>query len=315
MKFRFFPIIVLSFVATIFAVGDHFPIAQGNTWLFSYVKSRGGWGTVIKDSGTVQWQMQLVTNDSVTTTITILRTFNLCRNIYTPGPRELEGGGGTAFDSVFSPPRTSVDTLYITSSNRETGLGFKGDTCKAFVHDPKASLPTGSLSVRDTLLPCMGKMTSASIIDQAPCRNIYADQELYITVQDIGPVEYHNHSSPYLMDAFWEADWKLITTNVATSIKIRKSPVALATSMRLLKQGKEALFEGLVSKTGKLIGSFYTVNGAMIGKFETEIASPGFQRILISGRSYRGKAGASGPCILKLLLPDGMKITEKMLDF
>jgi hypothetical protein len=314
MKSRFFAIISLSFVSVVFGAGDHFPIAQGNSWLFSYVKSSGGWGSVRSDSGTMQWQMLAVSNNAApdTATAAIRRIFNLCRTKYNPGSLP-EGGVGMAYDSVFSPPRPSLDTIYIKSGN--LGVTFKGDTCWSFVHDPKGSLPSGRVSVRDTSVPCMGNTAAASIIDQSPCHSIYDDLKFYITVQGIGPVEYHNHSSAYLMDAFWSEDWKLITTNVNTSVKPRTKPVAAAHSLRMVMFGKDVIIEGLVARTGKLTVSFYNVKGAVFGKFETEISLPGLQHIKIPGKSFGAITSVSGPCIIKLLSPDHREITGKITKF
>jgi hypothetical protein len=318
MNFRFFSMIALSSVSIVVAAGDYFPIAQGNTWLFSSAKSSGGWGMVTTDSGTVQWQMQKVTNDTaaaiVTTTIAVRRTYNLRRRIFNPGGH-LPEDSASAYDSVFIPPRTSGDTVYIKSSNKETGVLFQGDACWSFVHDPKATLPAGRLSVRDTTVSCLGKLTSASIIDPSPCRSRYTDLSSYITVKEIGPVEYHKQSSPYIMDAYWSEDWKLLSTNVTTAIKIHKQPVVYANPLHRVTSVKHMIFEGIVSRAGKLIVTFYNANGAILGKYETEISSPGFHRIEIPGSCFVRTASACVPRIIKLLTPDGMELIGKAINF
>jgi hypothetical protein len=307
MKPHLAMIAALLGVSASLAAGDHFPIAQGKTWLFNYIDKRGGWGSVITDSGTVSWRMQQVTTDGiapgkVTTTVSICRTFGQIRKSFRPG-RTSEA----AYDSIFSPPRTSVDTVYVASSNQETGVLFKGDTCWSFVHDPKATLPGGKLSIRDTVVQYNGQATAASIIDQSPCRSEYSDQSFYITAKDIGPVEYRNTSSEHLMDAFWATEWKLV--EVGASIMPRGKPVAAAGSPCMIREGKRLFFEGPVGRTGKLVASFYNVNGALRGTVKTGISSAGFQRIEIPVDFHRGTAFASGPCILKLATPDGAEIT------
>ncbi len=316
MKIRFLSIYALFFVTAVFAAGDHFPVAQGNSWLFSFVKSSGGWGTVITDSGTMEWRMQLVTNSSsgLSAAITVKRTYNHCRKIYRPGGR-LPGGSEVAYDSVFSPPRVSVDSVTIISGNQDNGVTLQGDTCWSFVHDPQGSLPAGRLSVRDTAVSCMGKTASAVIIDQSPCRARFAEPVSYITVKDIGPVEYHLHSSPDLMDAFWAEDWKLISTNFTTPVKIQNTPRARSESPRLVRRGNNVILEGLVSAPGKLRGAFFKVNGAVLGSFETVVSSPGLQRILIPAAPFKAAAFASGPCIMKLVKPDGAELFATMTDF
>jgi hypothetical protein len=311
MKLRLSAIMLLIFSTAPFAAGDHFPIAQGETWLFSYADRRGGWGSVDLDSGTVSWRMLAVATDGtapgkVTTTVMIRRTISQSRKSFKPG-RTTEA----AYDSVFSPPRISLDTVFVTGGSQETGVAFKGDTCWSFVHDPNATPPAGKLMIRDTVVSYKGNATAASIIDQSPCRSRYSDRAFYITVRDVGPVEYHSSSSYLLVDESWQTDWKLIEAGVSTVAPDK--PAAAAGPLHLSIRRKEVLFEGWVSRPGKLVASFYTVSGALMGTVETGISSTGFRRIEIPAASRRGIGPASGSCIIKLKTPDGTEITGRTM--
>jgi hypothetical protein len=308
MRLHRFAVIVLSFLTAPFAAGDHFPIAQGKTWLFSYLDQRGGWGDVLIDSGTVSWQMVQVTTDgaapgTVTTTVRMLRTFNQYRKTYKPGGMM----AGTANDSIFSPPRSKMDTVFFTSSTMETGIASRGDTCWSFVHDPKASFPAGKVSIRDTVVQYKGQATAASIIDQKSCRSRFSDRISYITVQDVGPVEYHNRSPEDLMDAFWETEWKLV--DVATSVGHGEKPSTSTRTPLIRIHDKGIFFEGQVSCPGTLVVSFYNVNGVLLRTVETGISSAGFRRIEIPVSFRRGAPHASVPCIVRLVAPDGTHVT------
>jgi hypothetical protein len=320
MKFARATPVILFLSCGIFASGDYFPMVQGNTWLYSYVHSSGGWGNVQTDSGTVRWEMlrikiEAVTEEKDAVKVAILRTFSQCRKKFVPGGRIGEGGNATAYDSVFFPPRVTTDTVEAVGINLESGIAFKGDTCLSFVHDPKASIPAGRLAVRDTVVSCLGKSASAVILDQDPCRSAFIDRQRYIAVKDIGPVEYHTQNSPYLMDAFWNEDWKLISTNVGTSVLLPRQPVAPAGSgaWRLRAAGTKKILEGFAAMPGRLTGALYEVNGRLVSHFETAIASPGMQRIDLPEKSLQGHA--PGPRLLRLRTPDGAVMTGRVAGF
>ena len=113
------------------------------------------------------------------------------------------------------------------------------------------------------------------------------------------------------MDAFWQEDWKLISTNVITSILTRKLTIAAGNSHWMVKNEKRPVFEGLIAKAGKLKGFLFGINGTLLGKLETEIPSAGYQRIEIPSVP-RGRMASISPRILILAAPDGMELTGKV---
>jgi hypothetical protein len=201
------------------AAADHFPIAQGNAWLFSYKHVSGGWGVSTIDSGTIKWDIGPVfygaaVPGGVTAHFTIRQTKSLCRRIYNPG--SVLPGSGAAYDSIYVPFRVTVDSFAVASNGVNNGFAFPmSDTCWSFAHNPQDPSLAGKIAVRDTALSYSGKSLSASIIDPSPCRNPYSDVRYFITADSLGPVGYHTSSSPFIMDAFWQEDWSLVWTNLA----------------------------------------------------------------------------------------------------
>jgi hypothetical protein len=312
MKNHLWVILTLLLCAFSWAAGDHFPIAHGNAWLFTCVKSNfgeclDGWCTRT-DSGTVKWEMVSVALGAsvpggVTTYITIKQTTSIVRRVVT---------GGTAtpyavssYDSVFVPARVSIDSVRLTWKNSETGISILGDSCWSFVHDPRASIPAVKLAIRDTTVFCLGKTMGASIIDPALCRGKYDDLSWFITSADVGPVGYHMHSSPYIMDAAWQEDWSLTWTNVTTSVKIPINIVAGNRSVQIFNDGKKVILEGFFTRPGKIEVSLYNPAGSLLGNFSSSALSAGWQRIVIPHGTSSGAVLAKGIVIMKIELPDG----------
>lgn len=163
-----------------FAVNDHFPTAQGNVWLFTYQKTNWAWedsSFSLTVSGTMKWEIVSVASgmavsSGVTNHIIIRRTTSINRRTASSA---LYPGSG--YDSIFNPPRVSTDSFSMTGNNQATGVSFLGDTCWSFVHDPKASIPAGKLTIRDTTVSRLGKTMEASIIDPTQCRG-FSETEL-----------------------------------------------------------------------------------------------------------------------------------------
>jgi hypothetical protein len=216
MKYLFSAIIAVILSVNVFAAGDYFPIKQGNAWLFNYNKSFNSWGSSTTDSGTVRWEVLSVTTFityPAQVVATVLETKSLCRRTFRPG-WAIPGGDTTGYDSVFIPFRVTRDTVLLKGLDPGNGISISNDTCFSFFHDPKGAIPAGKALVRDTSVSCMGKTLAAVVVDPRPCRGDNADWIYYITAPDLGPVEYHMSSSPYIMDAFWGEQWKLVWTNV-----------------------------------------------------------------------------------------------------
>jgi hypothetical protein len=216
MKYLFSIIFMAIMVLNSFAASDYFPIKVGNAWLFSYRKSFSSWGSSTTDSGRVRWDIVSVFTEKSypgQVTVTILQSKDLCRRIFWPG-RVLLGGDTTGYDSVFVPFRVTKDTVLLKYLDPGNGISINNDTCFYFFHDPKGAIPAGKALVRDTSVSCLGRALSAVIVDPRPCRGDNADWIYYITAPDLGPVEYHMTSSPYIVDAFWGEQWKLVWTNL-----------------------------------------------------------------------------------------------------
>jgi hypothetical protein len=293
-----------------FAANDHFPVKQGTIWQFSYVSSSGGWGTVHSDSGTVKWEIEEIVygasvQNGVTAYITINKTTSLYKRTYLPGfanPKALK------YDSVFSPPRVSLDTIQLIDNERDAGIFILGDTCRLLVHNPVVSASKGKISIRDTTVSCLGKTIAASVIDPSPCRWKYSDTKFFITAPDIGPVRYHVENSPYLKDAFWMTDWNLVWTNVNTTAIATEHTLKSGnySSPQITTIGKRTLFQGILTRPGIVKVSLYTATGSLLGSFSSAALPHGWQQVEIPSTLAQTK----GVVIMRVELPDRTVIRQ-----
>jgi hypothetical protein len=199
---------------------DYFPAKVGNYWLFSYGSSSGGWGSIVVDSGSIKWEIRsIIATKSYPSQVTAMieQTRNLLRRTFTPG-QIITGSPG--YDSVYSPPRITRDSLYLHWLEPGNAITRDSDTCSIMAHDPAGALPAGTLIIRDTSVLYGGNSISAKIIDPSPCRGGMQqcdEPNWLITAAGIGPVRYFNRSPSCLMDAYWSETWKLLQTNAGGS--------------------------------------------------------------------------------------------------
>lgn len=205
-------IVVLA--ACVISAEDHFPFVQGSEWEFSRTRFSGGWGGGVRDSGSLTWEVvsiEVLESFPVQYRIGIEQTVSVARRVKTPAIPEPDSA---AYDSTFSPPRVSVDTVVLRGIDGVNGLWFEGDPCWSFVRDPGDSVPEG-VAVEPRRVLFGGDSLDAVRVDPGDCRRppgysqSCGEPEYFTTADGIGPVAYYDRSDVCLMDANWSEDWRL----------------------------------------------------------------------------------------------------------
>jgi len=208
-------------VLSAWGAGDYFPAKVGNYWLFSYRSSSGGWGSNAVDSGTVTWEIRsIIATKSYPAQVTAMieQTRALAHRKFTPGIMVPPGLPG--YDSVYSPPRITRDSLRLRWLEPGNAITRDTDTCFIMAHDPAGTLPAGKAVIGDTSVIYGGNPVSATIIDPSPCRSGMQqceEPDWFVTAAGIGPVGYFKRSPLCLMDAYWSETWDLVRTNTQSN--------------------------------------------------------------------------------------------------
>lgn len=208
-----------------FAASDYFPLAQGNSWTFSYQSSSAAVvpnPLVTSDSGIVRWE---ITYGGMLPQIYVKQTRSLYR-------RTVTGGSLPGYDSVFSSPKITVDTLYFhqdyvridtlnpRADSIENAISFGGATCPVAVHDPAGSLPV-ELTVKDTFVPFLSSGLVAILGVKISSRSCSCDKGklwTFVLGPDIGPVEAYIALCPGMVGAKYSETRKLISYAFPTSV-------------------------------------------------------------------------------------------------
>jgi hypothetical protein len=73
------------------------------------------------------------------------------------------------------------------------------------------------------------------------------------------------------------------------------------------------VFEGMVSRPGKVTVSFYRPTGALLGSYSSAALSAGWHRIEVPDASVAGVASAKGPVVVRMVLPDGKELRKVLV--
>lgn len=230
MKKKVLAIIIFSSVST-FAVPNYFPIWQGNTWEFAYhtnsypiVPSP----SITSDSGIVHWKVLEPFFAGGKQVFQVKETRSLYRRIVT---RALQ----TEYDSVFSLPRVSIDTLLFqqavimvdTLVHRADSLmnavSFEETACPVVVHNPMGFLPV-ELTIKDTVVPLLRNDDSRQSvkISSEECSCSGGKIWSFVLAPDIGPVETFVSICPMLVGFSYSETRRLISWSFPTSIRNEK---------------------------------------------------------------------------------------------
>jgi hypothetical protein len=204
------PYIVLLIVTTVtFAFADLFPAREGNWWRFSFTIDNSVAGSSKFDSGTVQWRVTQNLPGNDTYWIKILQERDLVRSKTT-----LVTYPPVIADSLFNPPRTTIDTLTLTGKYTSNLLVIN-NSCYPLIHQPLCLFAACML---DTI-EYHGKSITGYIVDAVlcplpPC----ALNRTFTQADGIGLVAYESKSSsqsPCLGLAVTSEQWTLVDYRAA----------------------------------------------------------------------------------------------------
>jgi hypothetical protein len=286
------------------SAADHFPVQVGNRWEFAYRKSQGGWGSSLTDSGTVEWllvQLEVLESYPPQSRITIRQQTNLARRTYHPGIEDSTGSSG--YDSIFEPPRTTVDSVILRGTDGVNGLWFEGDTCWSFVLNPDADYSAGRVALVPGKVLLGGDSIAAYEVRSDTCRYGLPDTvgpyqaywcmepRYFSTADGIGPVAYRWQSPSCLMDAYYSGQWTLQSTNVVGAAvgRVAAPRVWGGANVELLPDGAVRL--GLL-RAQRVVFSSFLLDGR-------RDASASFERSLSAG-THRIAVRDNGPRVLRV---------------
>jgi hypothetical protein len=240
---------------------DYFPLEKGNSWTFSFVST-----TMVvipnppttRDSGTVKWEVALKYGRDDPLMTLMVRTRSLVRHAIT-------GGVVGNFDTTYSPPLVTVDTLTIEEHAPWNGLFFSGDTCSFAVHDPAGPMPA-HLSLKDTSVPYGRAIIDGKKTIPSSC-SCYKNILWYFVLADIlGPVEAYLTWCPGMAGTSYHETWKLVSREYPAAVK--NGPVSLLKdrgidisqtfgqmvfSLQSRSHGKEAVSAAIFTISGREI--------------------------------------------------------------
>lgn len=235
---RFIAIVLASGALLSAAAADYFPVETGNAWTFSYVSTSMPVvpnPPTTRDSGTVKWEIYrlwqpptLASNATLSTLneaimiVGVIQTRSLVR-------RTLTQTGASGYDSVFTPPRTKIDTISLSDNfPLSNEICFPGDTCPFAVHDPTIAMPVG-LSSKDTTVPFVGSLLPIAckkmIVSECSCLHKWYSYSFTLG-PTIGPVEASITQCPGLAGVAYQETWKLINREYPTAVLKGNAPHA-----------------------------------------------------------------------------------------
>jgi hypothetical protein len=202
---------VVSIACVTFA--DLFPAREGNWWRYSFTTDTGLAGASKFDSGTVQWQVIQNSQGNDTYWITILQQRNLVRSKTT-----LVTYPPVIFDSLFNPPRSTIDTLMLTGKYTSNGLVINNDNCYPLIHQPLC-WTTVPCTLNMVAIAYHGKSITGYIVDPVACPLPACSPQITFTQADgIGIVAYESKSpsqSVCLTSPITSEQWTLIDYRAA----------------------------------------------------------------------------------------------------
>jgi hypothetical protein len=233
---RCFLIVIASGALLSAIAADYFPVQARNAWTFSYASTSAPVvpnPPATKDSGTVKWEIYSIEPVEMVTVTRIKQIRNLVRRTVT------QSGIPEGYDSVFSPPRTTIDTVILTERIDQAGIGFSNATCSFAVHDPAIAMPA-ELSLKDTTVSFQGTPVACKkmIVSECSCLKRWYSYSFTLGPA-IGPVEAYITMCPNLAGSAYRETWKLISRESPTHvISGTASPVIFKTIAVNLASGR-----------------------------------------------------------------------------
>jgi hypothetical protein len=196
--------IFITASAALLRAADYFPVQTGNTWSFSYINlsmSIVPNPPITKDSGTVKWDIFENRNVEMVNVYSVKQTRCLIRRTKTRSDTSL-------YDSIYSPPLTTIDTVLLTERIDQVGIGFSTATCAFAVHDPATAMPA-ELSSKDTAVTFQGASIDCKKMIVKECSCLKKQYSYSFTLgPSIGPIEAYISTCPNLTGFSFKETWK-----------------------------------------------------------------------------------------------------------
>jgi hypothetical protein len=254
---------------------DYFPVEPRNAWTFSYMSVSMPVipnPTTTKDSGTVKWEIVENRNVEMVNIYTVNLKHSLVRRTMTLSDSSVK------YDSVFSPPRITIDTVVLRERVDQTGIGFSNATCAFAVHDPTVAMPP-ELSSKDTTVSFDGSPVAGKKMVVSECSCLDAKYAYSFTLGPaIGPVEAYITTCPTLAGSSYRETWKLISREYPTyALSGNASPVVCRTVAVNQSSGRIHCSLNLAFPSPVHIG-FFDVKGRLIKTLFTGKLNAGVYR-------------------------------------
>jgi hypothetical protein len=266
--------------AVLSAATDYFPTDTGNTWTFSYVSSSSPAvpnPIVTRDSGSVKWEALRAMGNGIAVYFRFKQTRSLAR-------RTVSGGGNPGYDSLFSPPRITTDTVILsrpvvlidTLGLRDSlgnGLTFSNDTCPAAVHDFLKSVPS-TMTVKDTTVQFDGSAYACKKITPSECSCYKSFLWSFVLADRVGPVGAHITLCPGYVGGIYNETWRLVSREYPpVAVQPRLSYGPKGECMTILGGSNSIMLRFPSGSSHPLSAAVYRLSGKEVKRFPGEPGS------------------------------------------
>ena len=270
MKKAFF--LCLSLVLTA-AATDYFPLGKGNAWNFSY-ESRF---TVVvpdapttHDSGSVKWEVLYGLGNSVFIQYDVMETRSLTR-------RTVFNDTQTIYDSAFSPPRVTIDTIVfrqgvvLVDTGRifdsvNNAISFSGADCPVTIRDPEKPLPA-ELGIEDTTVQFNGATLACKKTIPSECSCLDINAWSFVLADSIGPVEVSITRCPGLAGTGFFETRRLLSREYPSAVMPSRSDVSQNRQISVLYRSSRIFCEIPSGISNQVSVTVYNASGRTIKHF------------------------------------------------
>jgi hypothetical protein len=257
------------------AATDYFPFGKGNVWNYSY-ESRFTVATAemptTRDSGGVRWEVLNGLGNSVAIQTYILQTYSLAHRTYSVYPDTQP-----VYDSVFSPPRITVDTIVfrqgvvLTDTGRifdstTNAISFSGADCPVTIHNPEKPLPA-ELGIKDTAVQFNGSTLACKKTIPSECSCLDINAWSFIIADSIGPVETSITRCPGLIGTGFFETRRLLQREYPTAVRFSSSDISQDRQISILYRSNRIYCKTPSGLSHQLSVTVYNASGRKIKHF------------------------------------------------
>jgi hypothetical protein len=266
--------------AILSAATEYFPTDTGNTWTFSYVSSSSPVvpdPLVTRDSGTIKWEALRALGNGIAVYFRFKQTRSLVR-------RTVSGGGSPGYDSLFSSPRMTMDTVILSRpvvlidsldlrDSLENGLAFSNAACPAAVHDFLKPVPS-TMTVTDTTVQFDGSAYACKKITPSECSCYKYFLWSFVLADRVGPVGAHITLCPGYVGGAYSETWRLVFREYPpVAAQSRPSFGPKGACMTILYGSNSIILRFSSGSSHPLSAAVYRLSGREVKRFPGESGS------------------------------------------